>query len=67
MALKYYRNYDELPIFLNPHDLEILLGIEYRTILTNIRNGTIPSVKFGNKYRIKKEWIRDLIPDRSKL
>lgn len=57
--------------WLTPKDLQHELRIGERLCYRLLRNGTIPSVRIGNLYRVRKEVLEELrdqaIPDRSTL
>jgi excisionase family DNA binding protein len=57
--------------WLTPKDLQHELRIGERLCYRLLRNGTIPSVRIGNLYRVRKEVLEELrdqaIPDRSTM
>jgi excisionase family DNA binding protein len=61
----------EVADWLTPKDLQHELRIGERLCYRLLRNGTIPSVRIGNLYRVRKEVLEELrdqaIPDRSTM
>ena len=57
--------------WLTPKDLQHELRIGERLCYRLLRNGTIPSVRIGNLYRVRKEVLEELrdqaIPERSTM
>ena len=52
--------------FLTPKDLQRELQIGERLAYRLLRDGTIPSVRVGNMYRIRRADLEDLITRESK-
>ena len=44
-----------------PEEVAELLGLNVLTVYVQLRDGTIPAVKHGNRWHIKKEVLHDLI------
>jgi excisionase family DNA binding protein len=59
------------PGWLTPKDLQHELRIGERLCYRLLRSGTIPSVRVGNLYRVRKEVLEELrdqaIPDRNAI
>jgi excisionase family DNA binding protein len=61
----------EVADWLTPKDLQHELRIGERLCYRLLRTGSIPSVRIGNLYRVRKEVLEELrdqaIPDRSTI
>ena len=61
--MKYYRDYDELPMMLTPEDLAVLMFVKTRTIYDWIKAERIQAIKIGKQFRIPKEWVKKLLDE----
>ena len=56
-----YKNYDELPLFLNAETISKLLGVSSTTVYELMHTKDFPILKLGNRLVVPKEKFRDWV------
>lgn len=56
---KYYADWREVPLIMQPDDVAKLLGVCTKTVLDQLRAGTLPGIKIGPQWRISKEALME--------
>lgn len=51
---KSYADWRELPLIMRPVEVAKLLGVCTKTVLDQLRAGTLPGIKVGTQWRISK-------------
>ena len=60
-----YKNYDELPLFLNAETISKLFGISSTTVYELMHTKDFPILKLGNRLVVPKEKFRDWVDKNS--
>lgn len=55
------KRYIDMPDVVTPQEASAYLGIHVKTVYLYIRQGRLRAARFGKTYRIRKEWILDLL------
>ena len=65
MKKSIYKNYDELPLFLNAKILAEVLGIAPSSVYELMHEKGFPVLKIGNRLLIEKDKFREWIQQRT--
>ena len=61
MKVSMYKNYDELPLFLNAETVAKVLGISISSTYELMHENDFPSLKIGNRLIVPKEKFKQWI------
>ena len=61
---KFYADWRELPLMMQPAEVAKLLGVCTQTVLDQLRAGTLPGIKVGTQWRISKAALMEHLGER---
>lgn len=62
--MKNYADWRELPLMMQPAEVAKLLGVCTKTVLDQLRAGTLPGIKVGTQWRISKAALMEHLGER---
>ena len=66
MEEKFYKRYEDLPLFLNAQDLKNLFGISLTAVYSLLHQKDFPSIRLGKRFVVAKDELQKWIQNNQK-